>query len=81
MHAMPRDMVVVKIKLDDSMSMRYTAEDGKILFSGLISSVYYEDYELQITQGTERFTRQEFSIYDYFSPSLWQYMDKLSPGR
>lgn len=76
MHAMPRDMVVVKIRMDDSLRVRHMGEDGKILFSGLVSSVYYEDYELQVTQGMERFSQQDFLIFDYFTPSLWQTLDK-----
>ncbi len=78
MCSMPRDMVVVKIKLNGDTRIHYTAESGEILFSGLISSVYYENYELQITQGKETFVQQDFSIYDYFSPSLWRHLEKLS---
>lgn len=78
MHSMPWDMVVVKIKLDGNTRIHYTAVSGEILFSGLISSVYYENYELHITRGKETFVQQDFSIYDYFSPSLWQYLERFS---
>ena len=70
LQSFPNDLVEVKIRLDPSMSILYDPGDMKLIFTGNISSLYYEDYERGITQGKEKFTRQSFILYDYFTPSL-----------
>lgn len=70
LQSFPKDLVEVKFRLEPPMEVRFDPQDGRLTFTGSISSLYYEDYEKRITQGTEKFVQQSFTIYDYFSPSL-----------
>ena len=70
LQSFPKDLVEVKLRLEPPMEVRFDPRDGRLIFTGLISSLYYEDYERGITRGTEKFTEQSFTLYDYFSPSL-----------
>lgn len=70
LQSFPKDLVEVKFRLEPPMEVRFAPRDGRLTFTGLISSLYYEDYEKGITQGEEKFVQQSFTLYDYFSPSL-----------
>ena len=70
LQSFPKDMVEVKFRLEPPMKVRFDPRDGRLIFTGPISSLYYEDYERGITRGTEKFAERSFTIYDYFSPSL-----------
>ena len=70
LQSFPKDMVGVKFRLEPPMEVRFDPRDGRLTFTGPISSLYYENYEKRITQGTEKFVQQDFILYDYFSPSL-----------
>lgn len=70
LQSFPKDMVEVKFRLEPPMEVRFDPRDGRLTFTGPISSLYYENYEKRITQGTEKFVQQDFILYDYFSPSL-----------
>ena len=62
------------MRLNRAMRVRRHSATGELLFIGEISSVYYEDYENGITQGKEEFVMREFSLYEYFTPSLYDYL-------
>lgn len=70
LQSFPKDLVEVKFRLEPPIEVRFDPRDGRLTFTGPISSLYYEDYEKRITQGTEKLVQQSFTIYDYFSPSL-----------
>ncbi len=74
MQSFPKDLVVVKMRLNRAMRVRRHSATGELLFIGEISSVYYEDYENGITQGKEEFVMREFSLYEYFTPSLYDFL-------
>lgn len=62
LQSFPNDLVEVKIRLEPPMTVCFTPRDGRLIFTGFISSLYYEDYERGITQGEEEFTRQSFTL-------------------
>ncbi len=76
MHATPCDMVVVKFRMDDGMNIYYNKDTQEICFHGLISSIYYEDYRDGVTDGCEEYITGDYSIYDYFAPTLRGYLEQ-----
>lgn len=76
MDARRNDMVVVKIALDGSVKALYRRLTQELAFSGAIHSTYYDDYGKGITHGAGGGMLDHFSIYDYFSPSLYEYLKR-----
>jgi len=74
MDAKRNDMVVVEIHLDGSVKVLYRPLTHELSFSGSICSIYYDDYGRGVTRGNQNCMIDRFSIYDYFSPSLYEYL-------
>lgn len=64
------DRVIVKIPIDTLDKVEYVVKEKKFIFTGDISSLYYENYEKMSTRGKENFVKSQFEIIDYFSPTL-----------
>lgn len=76
MDARPNDMVAVEIALDGSVTALYDPLTQGLDFSGVICSTYYDDYGRGIRHGIGDCALDHFAIYDYFSPSLYEYLKK-----
>lgn len=76
MHATPSDMVVVKLRMDETMRVQCDSDLAELSFHGSISSVYYEDYQRGITSGEEKYVVRDFAIYDYFEPTLQKFLEQ-----
>lgn len=76
MNARPNDMVVVEIDLDRTVKAFYRPLTRELAFSGTIRSTYYDDYGKGISHGQEDGVIGRFSIYDYFCPSLYEYLKR-----
>ena len=77
-----KDRVEVRIPLgfDFDIGMKFEESIGRITFHGKICQTYYEDYAHKRTRADGVYKDQEFVIYDYFCPSLYDFFwDK--PGR
>lgn len=76
MQASIYDRVIVKIPLLMLDDIIYNSGEKKLTFVGKISSLYYDNYEKMITRGTEIYEDMEFDIFDYFSPSISEFLNE-----
>ena len=71
MHATSFDRVVVDISFRQINRIIYDEKYKKLIFSGVYTSTYYSNYELDEIEDSGIGDQKEFIIYDYFEPSLY----------
>lgn len=59
---------VITIDFSNINAVDYESKTGALIFTGKITSDYYDDYKKK--KSVDSVTIEEFEIYDYFTPSL-----------
>lgn len=68
------DRVVVRIPFSCISKIIYSNTTKEIVFTGKYSSKYYEDYKTETTRADDQLFLNDFIIFDYFEPSLIDYL-------
>lgn len=71
------DRIIVTIPIA-GLICRVNNKTKKIVFSGDITSQYYTNYRTDETQGQGGKLDEDLVIYDYFSPSLIEFLKSLN---
>lgn len=70
------DRVIVKIPLSEIQRIVYDSREQKLTFEGNISSQYYDNYEKESTRGKESYVKSSFELWDYFTPSIKDFLEE-----
>lgn len=76
MQSYVNDRVIVTIPINE-LTCKINNKTKRIIFTGNITSQYYTNYKKNQPQGQGGKLDEDFIIYDYFSPSLIEFLKSL----